>query len=471
MSVHSRRRTGASLLVVALLLLGAFVRVHPAAAVAPDTIMDPQDAPNGLDIQQATRVTNVSDNTETLTITDYAPFTDQQLTFFAVLIDTTSSGPADYWVILEYDPARQAIITGVGPAGSFHLTGASESRPSPSSVSVTFPLSAIKGSVNFNWSILSVAPPFSAGGPPIIDLAPDLPTTFIDDPVRIAGPTRIDTAVQSSFFPDGQADAVVLARSDAYPDALGGAALAAAKNAPLLLTSPGSLDPATLAEIRRVLPSNGTVYLLGGLSALSQSVEDALKTAGFVTVRFAGADRYETSLQIVETGLGNPATIFLTTGANFPDALSAGAAAANKDAGILLTNDGQLPDSIKAYLQANATDTVYAIGGPAASADPTATPVVGSDRYDTAAKVAQTFFAGPDSVGIASGTNYPDALAGGATMGGNGGPLLLSDPATLSPPTAAYLTANKANVVFSFVFGGPNAVSDGVRAAVAQALG
>ena len=54
-------------------------------------------------------------------------------------------------------------------------------------------------------------------------------------------------------------------------------------------------------------------------------MDNAVKAAGYTTVRYAGADRFDTSLQVVQQGLGNPTTIFLTTGANFPDALSAGA--------------------------------------------------------------------------------------------------------------------------------------------------
>ena len=187
-------------------------------------------------------------------------------------------------------------------------------------------------------------------------------------------------------------------------------------------------------------------------------------------MRYAGADRYATALQIVEQGLGDPPTIFLTTGTNFPDALTAGAAAAHAVGGILLTDGNQMPPSVAAYLQANAGDTVYAVGGPAAAADPTATAIVGADRYLTSAQVASTIFGPPVVVGLASGTNYPDALAGGATMGEGGGPLLLTDPNTLSPPAAAYLGADVGvlNNSLTYLFGGTQARSDNVRTAISQ---
>ena len=75
-------------------------------------------------------------------------------------------------------------------------------------------------------------------------------------PSRVSGADRQSTAVavSSAAFPGGSASAVVLARADAFADALAGGPLAAAKHAPLLLTSSGSLDAVTSAEILRVLP-------------------------------------------------------------------------------------------------------------------------------------------------------------------------------------------------------------------------
>lgn len=469
-----RRRAAAT--VAGVLVPGCLGWAHPAAAVAGDTISATDSSPDpagALDVTQATRA--FTSSAVTITITTAAPFTNPQADFVSWM-DLNGDGLADVWVVVAYDTATSTLVAGAGQAGSFHLStqGVSVSRPSGSStaIQVTVPLSDLGGSTTFDWAVMSLAPG-TAGGPPAVDLVPDQPTVHLPTPVRIAGPDRVQTAVQSSFFADGQAGAAVLARSDDYPDALGGAPLAAAKNGPLLLTSPTSLDPATLAEIQRVLPQGRTVYLLGGLGALSQSVEDSVKSAGYNTVRYAGADRFATALQIVQQGLGDPTDVFLTTGTNFPDALAAGAAAAGMAgaAGILLTNGSQMPSTVSSYLQAHPSDTVFAVGGPAAAADPQAsTTIVGTDRYDTSVKVAQTFFQSPTVFGVASGVNYPDALAGGATIGEGGGPLLLTDPNTLSAPTQSYLSANKATMIFGYVFGGTAAVSDNVVAGIDSAV-
>ena len=116
--------------------------------------------------------------------------------------------------------------------------------------------------------------------------------------MRIAGADRFgtaDAALAAEFPTAGSAGAVVLATAANYPDALVCTALAAAKNAPLLFVS-GSLSAGTKADIVRVLPAGGTVYLLGGTSAIPDSVKTALTALGFTVTRYPGSDRYGTAL-------------------------------------------------------------------------------------------------------------------------------------------------------------------------------
>ena len=109
----------------------------------------------------------------------------------------------------------------------------------------------------------------------------------------------------------------MLARDDVFADALAGGPLAAATHGPLLLTSPGSLDPVTKAELQRVLPTGRTVYLLGGVAALPDSVASEVAALGFTTVRIAGADRFTTAVGIANV-MGNSPTVFEASGTNFP---------------------------------------------------------------------------------------------------------------------------------------------------------
>ena len=292
---------------------------------------------------------------------------------------------------------------------------------------------------------------------------------------RIAGADRIATAISigdNSFAP-GSAEVAVLARHDNFPDALAGTPLAAEKGGPLLLTQPGGLDSRVGEALDRMLPDGRTVYLLGGPGALGPAVEQAVAARGYTVVRLFGNDRYETSVAIAEE-VGNPTDVFLTTGTNFPDALSAGAAAGalNTPGVVVLSNGESLPPSTSAYISANPQAQVWAVGAQAAAAAPTgAQNLVGANRYETSARVAEQFFASPTFVGIASGVNFPDALAGGAHAARRGSPLLLSAPEGLPGPVLSYLQARREAITAGVLYGGSVALSENVRTGVEQAIG
>ncbi len=291
--------------------------------------------------------------------------------------------------------------------------------------------------------------------------------------LRVSGPDRVGTSVEASkvSFPGaGSADAVVLARSDNFADALSGTPLAAARNGPLLLTGSAVLDPTAKAEIERVLPGGQTVYLLGGPAALSASIESSLTAAGYVVKRFAGKDRYATAVAVAQD-IGSTDSVFEADGTNFPDGLSAGSAAASTGGVIVLTAGGHQSTATAAFLADNPGPTRYAVGGPAAAADPSAIAFVGTDRYATAVLVAQAFFGTPDSVGLASGVSFPDALSGGSLVAMNNGPILLVPNGGALPSTvSAYLTAAKASATDAWLFGGPSSVGNDVFTTAAGLL-
>ncbi|HET6793352.1 MAG TPA: cell wall-binding repeat-containing protein [Acidimicrobiales bacterium] len=434
------------------------------AVPSPAQLDDPMDAAGGLDIRSVSWASDSA--TVTQAVRFWSGVGDARITYYTYL-DTDGDGIADQWILVEYHPDAGAVVAGVGPAGTAHLRPAAVRRPDSTTVTVSFPRTWMGESGVSGWFVASAAP--AGTGQPVVDLVPDVPTVRPPFPVRVAGTDRVQTAVSASFFADGRADAVVLARSDDFADALAGAPLAVDKHAPLLLTGSRSLDPSTLAEIRRVLAPGGTVYLLGGSGALSDDVESELDTDGIATIRYGGQDRFQTSLDILREGLGQVSTVLLATGAGFADALSAGAAAAAHRDGLLLTDGSRLPPATAGYLAAHPDVQTFAIGAPAARAAPAAVPVVGVDRYDTSARVATSFFSGPVVVGVATGLAFPDALAGSVTVGSARGPVLLTDPATLPPPVADYLRTLPSATVL--LFGGSAAVGPAVARSVAAAVG
>ena len=292
---------------------------------------------------------------------------------------------------------------------------------------------------------------------------------------RIAGSSRLATAIgasQDQFPTSGSATAVVLARSDTFPDALAGGPLAAKVGGPLLLTPPTGLDPAVQAEIVRVAAPGSTIYILGGPSAISATVDTKLTGLGFVPKRLAGTSRFGTAVAIADA-MGDPTTVFEATGLNFPDALAGGPAAIKTGGVILLTNGAAQSTETAAYLTAHPGGTHYALGGPAAKADPTATSLAGDDRFWTSEAVAVTFFQSAATVGVATGLNFPDALAAGSDLAAKGAPLLLvPGTGSLPEPIAVDLfgrsSAGSTNVL---LFGGTASVSDDMASQVGVLAG
>ncbi|WP_337060076.1 cell wall-binding repeat-containing protein [Kineococcus sp. G2] len=318
---------------------------------------------------------------------------------------------------------------------------------------------------------------------------------------RVSGADRIATAVQASrAFSQEKVPAVVLARSDSFADSLAAAPLASDAGGPLLLTPSAGLDPSVADAIRDVLAPGGTVYLLGGTSALSGAVEQSVRSLGVAgTVRrVAGADRFGTAVEIAKL-LPEATTVSVVTGWNFPDGLAAGALMGVVDAetdhsvGVVLLSDGnQLGATTAGYLGSRDFATRIAIGGPAAVAVTGRAgwaPIAGADRYDTSARIARQFTSSSffedatTIVGVATGEGWADALSGSALLAYGGGPLLLTQPGDLPDATAAALRDLQADaratkddqgdpleVGTALVFGGPNAVQDSVLTEIRAAL-
>lgn len=286
---------------------------------------------------------------------------------------------------------------------------------------------------------------------------------------RLAGPGRVETAVQISrdAYPSaGSADAAVLARSDDYPDALAGGPLAEMANAPLLLTRPDELSEPTADELERALDGEAVVYLLGGESALSGRVAREVEALGLTVERLAGDSRYATAAAIAEQ-VPETSTAVVVSGRTFADALSVSSPAAAQGWPILLTRPDRLSAETESHLSEDAFDRAVVIGGPAAVSDDAVDElravvgqvdrVAGGDRYETAAAVGERYFPDAGQVVVASGQDFPDALAGGPHAASLEAPLLLTSTRVRGPQEGQlrHLPADRATI-----YGGPSAVSD-----------
>jgi photosystem II stability/assembly factor-like uncharacterized protein/putative cell wall-binding protein len=313
----------------------------------------------------------------------------------------------------------------------------------------TYDLTLPSDNATHSVSVLPVDEAGNAGPASTMLVAPP-PRTF--DSVEGAG--RYDTAVQASrraFPASGSADTIVLATGANWPDALGGASLAGAYGGPLLLTKPDVLSGQVLDEARRL--NVGRVIILGSTRAVSAAVENALKAATVnghrLTVsRIGGAGRYDTAARIASATVDAMAptpwpydgTAFFATGGNFPDALAASPIAAAYAWPILLVQPNSPSTFTEAAITKLGVKKGYMLGSTRAVSTKVearlktllrSTParLAGTTRYDTGIAIAK-FGVGSglhwDGVAIATGTNFPDALAGGVMQGKLGSVVLLT---------------------------------------------
>lgn len=296
---------------------------------------------------------------------------------------------------------------------------------------------------------------------------------------RLQGPSRYATAAAVSAAAFDTADVVLLATGTAFPDALAGAAVAHQLGAPVLLTDPTTLPAETATELERLSPA--MILVLGGGQAVSDAVADAAKAAagGADAQRLSGRDRYATAAAVAAR-VPASSTVLLATGTDFPDALAGANLAASLGAPMLLTAPDVLPAATAEVLAERRPDRVVVLGGYGAVSNDVAVAAAraaggavirreqGADRFDTAATVAALLEPSP-AVLVATGRDFPDALAGAAVAARLGAPVLLTERDVLPAATDAALRSRGVSSVT--VLGGPGAVDDAVVARLTDLLG
>jgi len=301
---------------------------------------------------------------------------------------------------------------------------------------------------------------------------------------RVWGDNRFVTAAEMSrrAYPAGSATAVLVS-GRAFPDGLAAASLAGALEAPILLTEPGILPPATRDELRRL--GVRKVFIVGGSGAVSNVVRDAVEqhVPDVETERISGVDRYGTAAEVADkvrqvTGV-RPPFVFLASGENFPDALSLSPLAFTSRSPIVLTRSGTLPTAstqiISGLRPPGGTLDLYVAGGTGVVSNAVAgrahilaggslARFGGANRYDTSLMIAEHAvvhgWAQARTLAIASGATFPDALAGASIAGRHAAPLLLTTPTALSDQVMDYLKSKDFLIQECIVFGGTGAISE-----------
>lgn len=298
---------------------------------------------------------------------------------------------------------------------------------------------------------------------------------------RMSGAGRIETAVRTSqaAFPDG-ADVAYIAYAGEFADALTGGPTAGLSQAPILLTWGDELPTATERELERL--DVDRVVVLGGTAAVSEPVEARIAELVDGVERLAGVNRFDTAGKIALDRYPDGAdVVYVATGLGFADALAGGPAAGAENAPILLTGGDALPPVTVEALDALAPRSVVILGGEAVVDTRIAEELselvgdverrAGAGRFDTAVQISEAAF-GPDAVDtvhLATGDGFADALTGTPAAIASGGPLLLSPGNEI--PDVITEEIERLDVAQVTLLGGVAALSEGIAADADASLG
>ena len=206
----------------------------------------------------------------------------------------------------------------------------------------------------------------------------------------------------------------------------------------------------------------------------------------------AGTDRFKTAVAVSVAAypegldIAGAKTVVIATGRNWPDALGGVALAGVLDGPVLLVDTNSVPDAVQTEIgRLKATKAIIlggtgAVGpgveawlatklGGAANVD----RIAGGDRYETADKIARRVVdlqgsSFEEVAFIATGGNFPDALAAAPIAFARKWPIVLSNPVTgLSDGAKAVLD----DVVYAAILGGPAAVPVSVEQYLTDTLG
>lgn len=205
--------------------------------------------------------------------------------------------------------------------------------------------------------------------------------------------------------------------------------------------------------------------MVGGTNSVSKKVEDEIYKKISVTIRLAGKNRLDTALSIYgpilekrkELVLGDAFSSY--NGYVYADALTAMPYMyqlnkhdkgplpllpyAGEDASIVFGGYNSVPKLVGERLR-----------------------IYGADRYKTAVEIAKAFKSklnkDVDTIVLASGEDYPDALCAGPLASSKNAAILLTNSKTLNEDTREYIKANT-NIKNIIIVGGEKSISSSVE--------
>lgn len=205
--------------------------------------------------------------------------------------------------------------------------------------------------------------------------------------------------------------------------------------------------------------------------------------SGIEVTRIGGNDRYDVAVG-VSSGNFEPGVdaAYIASGEVFPDAISAGPAAALAGGPVLLVPRDGVPDTVRAELGRLQPQRIIVVGGPGSVSDtvfaqltefaPEVERIGGADRYAVSRSLALAAFPeGSDVAYLATGAVFADALSSGAAAGSRSSPVILVDGKLDAVDADTWAVLERLGVAQVYVAGGPGSVSEGFVVSLRARLG
>lgn len=200
----------------------------------------------------------------------------------------------------------------------------------------------------------------------------------------------------------------------------------------------------------------------------SATCKVTVTTNGKNTIRLGGANRYETSVKIAESGWPNGSTYaVLATGNNYPDALSAAPLAKKYNAPILLTDTTTIPQITLDEIKRLNTSRIFICGGIGVVSQDienqlntmgiTTERLKGTDRYGTSIAIAEKLDVASGELMVANGYDWSDALSASSIAAKMGIPIILTDKDILPDSVNSFIS--KRNFSKTYILGDTDLVS------------
>ncbi|MDK2562986.1 family 10 glycosylhydrolase [Romboutsia sedimentorum] len=186
-----------------------------------------------------------------------------------------------------------------------------------------------------------------------------------------------------------------------------------------------------------------------------------------------GNERYDTAVEVSKEGWKNGSeSVVLTNGNSVVDGVTATPLATSKDAPILLTEKGKIPEATKAELKRLNPKNIVVIGGTTVVDEnalkelntilPSAQVkrIGGIDRYETSLLIAKEIASPINKVYVTGGYGEADSLSIASKAGEEKQPIILSEKESINNDTYNWLKTK--NLQDAYFIGGSQVLSDKV---------